>query len=229
MLDKIIVMLTYNDVTVKNAQEVFESCKDLPVKNWGFKDVGLPPAEMKELYRRMKQAGKSTFLEVVTYSEEECLRGAKVAADCGVEHLMGTIFYDTVNDYIKMTSLKYLPFVGDVSGSPSILKGTVASMLAQEDRYRKAGVFGTDLLGYRYADGDPEALSLEFISKGRLPCVLAGSIDSEERIDTALNMKPWGFTMGSALFNKKFVKDGSFRDNLAYVVSYLSDKQGRTS
>jgi hypothetical protein len=221
-LDKIIVMLTYNDVTVKNAKEVFESCKDLPVKNWGFKDVGLPPAEMKELYSLMKQAGKSTFLEVVTYSEEECMRGAKVAADCGVEHLMGTIFYDKVNDYIKTTGLKYMPFVGDVSGSPSILKGTAASMLAQEERYKKAGVFGIDLLGYRYVDGDAEALSAEFISKGQLPCVLAGSIDSEQRMDIVLKMNPWGFTMGSALFNKKFVKDGSFRENLENVVKYLS-------
>jgi hypothetical protein len=221
-LDKIIVMLTYNDVTVKNAKEVFESCKDLPVKNWGFKDVGLPPAEMKELYSIMKQAGKSTFLEVVTYSEEECMRGAKVASDCGVEHLMGTIFYDKVNDFIKTTGLKYMPFVGEVSESPSILKGTAASMLAQEDRYKKAGVFGIDLLGYRYVDGDPEALSAEYISKGQLPCVLAGSIDSEKRMDIVLKMNPWGFTMGSALFNKKFVKDGTFRENLEHVVKYLS-------
>jgi hypothetical protein len=137
---------------------------------------------------------------------------------------MGTIFYDTVNDFIKTTALKYMPFVGDVSGSPSILKGTPAGMLAQEERYKKAGVFGTDLLGYRYVDGDPEALSEEFISKGRLPCVLAGSIDSEKRIDRVLKMDPWGFTMGSALFNKKFVPGGTFRENLEHVAAYLSKK-----
>jgi hypothetical protein len=222
LVDKIIVMLTWNDKTVHNAREVFDSCKDLPVKNWGFKDVGLPPPEMKELCGLMKQNGKSTFLEVVTYSEEECMRGARIAVDCGFEHLMGTIFYDTVNDFIKTTSLKYMPFVGDVSESPSILKGTAAGMLAQETRYKEAGVFGIDLLGYRYVDGDPEELSAEFISKGRLPCVLAGSIDSEKRIDTALRMNPWGFTMGSALFNKKFVAAGTFRENLEHVIAYLS-------
>jgi hypothetical protein len=221
-LDKIIVMLTCNDVTVKNAKEVFESCKDLPVKNWGFKDVGLPPAEMKELCGLMKQSGKSTFLEVVTYTEEDCMRGAKIAVDCGFDHLMGTIFYEKVNDFIKTTSLKYMPFVGEVSQSPSILKGSAASMLAQEARYREEGVFGTDLLGYRYVDGDPEKLSAEFLAKCKLPCVLAGSIDSEKRIDTALGMNAWAFTMGSALFNKKFVKDGSFRQNLEHVVKYLS-------
>ena len=34
-------------------------------------------------------------------------------------------------------------------------------------------------------------------------------------------MNPWTFTMGSALFTKNFVKDGSFRDNLKYVVDFL--------
>jgi hypothetical protein len=33
MINRIIVMLTHNDVTVGNAKEVFESAWDLPVKN----------------------------------------------------------------------------------------------------------------------------------------------------------------------------------------------------
>jgi hypothetical protein len=34
-------------------------------------------------------------------------------------------------------------------------------------------------------------------------------------------MNPWGFTMGSALFNKNFVKNGTFRENLQHVVNYI--------
>ena len=30
MKPEIIIMLTNNDITVKNAEEVFDSCKDLP-------------------------------------------------------------------------------------------------------------------------------------------------------------------------------------------------------
>ena len=46
-------MLTHHDVTVKNAHEVFEQCKDIEeVKYWGFKNVGLPKDEMKALTRR---------------------------------------------------------------------------------------------------------------------------------------------------------------------------------
>ena len=78
-------MLTHNDKTVKNAQEVFEACKDLPIEYWGFKDVGLEKPKMVELINAMKAAGKTTFLEVVTYSEEECMAGAKLAVELGFD------------------------------------------------------------------------------------------------------------------------------------------------
>ena len=221
MKDKLIVMLTHHDVTVSNAKEVFESCKDLPVVNWGFKDVGLPPEQMKELCGLMKAAGKTTFLEVVTYTEEECMRGAKLAVECGFDVLCGTIFYDSVSDFIKQHDLKYCPFVGKVYGSPSVLEGTVASCLAQEEEYRGKGAYGIDLLGYRYAEGDPEVFSADFIKDSKLPVIMAGSIDSPARIEAVRKMNPWTFTMGSALFDKKFVADGSFRDNLKKVVSLL--------
>ena len=147
MTEKLIVMLTHHDVTRKDAKEVFESCKDLPVKNWGFKDVGLPPEEMKELCQLMKKEGKTTFLEVVTYTEAECMRGAKLAVECGFDYLAGTIFYDSVLEYINQHDLKYCPFVGKVYGSPSVLEGTVESCLEQEKEYREKGVYGIDLLG----------------------------------------------------------------------------------
>ena len=221
MKEKLIVMLTHNDVTVKNAREVFEGCKDLPVQNWGFKDVGLDPEDMKELCQLMKACGKTTFLEVVTYSETECMRGAKLAVECGFDYLAGTIFYDSVMDYIKQHDLRYCPFVGQVSGSPSVLKGSVDDCVKQADEYMQKGVYGIDLLGYRYAEGDPEIFSAEIVNKCKLPVIMAGSINSPERIEVVRKMNPWTFTMGSALFEKDFVKDGTFRENLEKVVSLL--------
>ena len=67
MRPEIIIMLTHHDVTVKNAHEVFEQCKDIEeVKYWGFKNVGLPKDEMKALTAAMKAAGKTTFLKLVS-------------------------------------------------------------------------------------------------------------------------------------------------------------------
>ena len=123
MLDKIIIMLTHNDKTVPNAIEIFEENKDLPIQYWGFKDVGMEPEKMKVLCTKMREAGKTSFLEVVSYSEEECMRGAKLAVECGFDYLLGTLYYDSVAEYVKKQGLKYCPFAGKVSKSPSILEG----------------------------------------------------------------------------------------------------------
>ena len=88
MNPKLIVMLTHHDRTVKNAVEIFESCKDTKAEYWGFKEVGIPLDEMKRLCAMMKEAGKTTFLEVVAYTEKECLEGAKMAGECGFDYLM---------------------------------------------------------------------------------------------------------------------------------------------
>ena len=221
MKDKIIIMLTHNDVTVSNADEVFEENKELDIKNWGFKDVGLEPDRMKSLCGKMREAGKTTFLEVVTYTEEECMRGAKLAVECGFDYLLGTLFFDSVAEYTKNEGLKYLPFVGKVYGSPSVLEGTLESMIEQANEYKRKGAYGTDLLGYRYKQGEPEELSRNFIDKSPIPTVLAGSIGSEERIKAVKAMNPWLFTMGSALFEGNFVEGGTFKDNLEAVYNIL--------
>ena len=141
------------------------------------------------------------------------MRGAKLAVECGFYCLLGT-------DYVKTTELKYYPFVGEVSQSPSILEGSVDFMLEQTARYMKKGACGVDLLGYRYMDGDPSVLSAAYIKACGIPVVLAGSIGSEARMKLVKQMDPAYFTMGSALFTKNFVKQGSFRDNLEAVVEF---------
>ena len=76
---ELIVMLTHNDLTVLNAAEIFDQCKNSKAQYWGFKEEPLPLEEMKKLFSYMKACGKTTFLEVVAYSEEEGLEGAKLA------------------------------------------------------------------------------------------------------------------------------------------------------
>jgi putative N-acetylmannosamine-6-phosphate epimerase len=216
-------MLTHHDVTVKNAKEVFEQCVDLPVKHWGFKNVGLPKDQMKELASEMKKAGKETFLEVVTYDEASCLDGAQTAIDCGFDYLMGTIYYDSVAKLLRENNMEYLPFVGKVSGSPSILEGTNEEIIAQAESLMKKGIKGFDILAYRHVV-DGEKLARDFCGAVDAKICVAGSINSWARIDTMFDIGPWTFTMGSALFEKKFVPEGSLRDNLKAVADYMAKK-----
>lgn len=220
MIPQLIVMLTYNDETVKNSFEVFDSCADLPVGFWGFKDVGLPKTDMKKLVRKMKDRGKTTFLEVVSLSEEEGIDGAEIAMDCGFDYLMGTVFFPSIFDVIRKSKVRYFPFCGKVYGHPSILDGKIPEIIEQGKKMISLGIEGFDLLGYRYT-GNAEELSMEFIKAVKVPVVLAGSIDSTGRLDAVKNMNPWAFTIGSAFFDKKFVKDSDFREQIVQVLEYL--------
>lgn len=221
MDSRLIVMLTHNDQTVKDAIETFDSCKDLPVTYWGFKDIGLPVEKMKLLVKEMKNAGKTTCLEVVTFTEEECLFAAELAVNCEFDYLMGTIYYDSVFNLLKNRPIKYFPFCGKVSGNPSILEGSIDDIISEAKKLKEVGVDGFDLLAYRYV-GDVDKLMREFLNEINIPVVIAGSINNYERIDIMNSLNPWGFTMGSALFNKNFVRNGSFRENLERVIDYIN-------
>lgn len=216
----LIVMLTHNDKTVKNSFKIFEECRNSKAKLWGFKEKPLPVDEMKKLYKYMKKCGKMTFLEVVEYTEKEGLEGAKLAVECGCDILMGTVFFDSINEFCKSNNLKYMPFVGKVTQRPSILEGDINEIIAEAKEYQKKGVYGFDLLGYRYV-GDAVELNKKFVEEIEIPVCLAGSINSYTRLDEVKNVKPWAFTIGSAFFENKF--DGTFKEQINKVYEYIEN------
>ncbi|MCX8063285.1 MAG: hypothetical protein N3D16_11950 [Anaerolineales bacterium] len=221
MKPELIVMLTHNDVTVSNAIELFEQSKHLPVQHWGFKDVGLPPDQMKELVRRMKDAGKVTYLEVVSLSEEEGLRGAQIAVEAGFDILMGTVYFDSIHEYLKDKPVKYYPFPGHVHSHPSILDGTIEEIVNHARQLEAKGVDGMDLLAYRYV-GDARQLLKEVVAATHVPIVSAGSVASFQRIAEIWDAGAWGFTIGGAFFEGKFVPSGDFTQNVKAVSDWLA-------
>lgn len=223
MNSNIIIMLTHNDMTVPNALDVFESCKDLPVDFWGFKDVGLEKSQMAELVGAMKAAGKTTFLEVVSYTEEACMQGAKLAVELGYDYLLGTVYYQSVFEYLAAQDIKFLPFCGQVSGSPSVLGGSIDEIIADAQSLLAKGVHGIDLLAFRHQDG--AGLAREYCKRIQAPVVVAGSINSRARIDFVNEIDPWAFTMGSALFTENFALGETFRKNLEAVLKYMDGIQ----
>lgn len=215
---ELIVMLTYDDRTALNAPKIFEECKNAKAAIWGFKEEPLPLTEMIELYDRIHQCGKQTALEVVAYTERECLDGAKMALECGCDYLLGTCYFDSVNDFCQENNLKYMPYVGQITDRPSVLDGTVDGMIAEAKRYLKKGVYGINLLGYRFT-GDAERLNREFVAAIDAPVVIAGSVDSYQRLDEIKDAAPWAFTIGSAFFDNQF--EGTFEEQINKVVTYM--------
>lgn len=219
---QLIVMLTHNDQTVDNAYEIFEQCKNSKAKFWGFKEKTLPLEQMKELFAYMKKCKKTTVLEVVAYTEEECMNGAKMAVECNCDILMGTIFFDSVNEFCKKNNLKYMPFVGKVEGRPSVLNGSIDEMIDEANEHLKKGVFGFDLLGYRYT-GDAVELNKKFVSHVNAPVCIAGNINGFDRLNEIKEVSSWAFTIGGAFFENKF--DGSFEEQINKVCDYVADKK----
>ena len=220
---ELIVMLTYQDKTVQDALELFERTKDFPIKHWGFKDVGLPPEEMQKVVTVMKNAGKTTFLEVVSLSEEEGLQGARLAVELGFDILMGTVFYPSIAEYLNDKPVLYYPFPGHVHSHPSILDGEIEEIVAHARELEGYGVHGLDLLTYRY-NGEASYLLRQVVDATKVPVVSAGSIASFARIEEVWSAGAWAFTIGTAFFEKQFVPEGSFEENVQAVCSWLQEQ-----
>jgi hypothetical protein len=220
---ELIVMLTHHDQTVPDALEIFERTKEYPITHWGFKDVGLPPDEMQRVVTAMKDAGKNTFLEVVSLSEEEGLRGARLAVELGFDILMGTVFYPSIADYLKDKPVRYYPFPGHVHSHPSILDGEIDAIVAHARELEAHGMHGLDLLTYRY-NGEAAQLLKQVVEATNIPVVSAGSIATFERINEVWDAGAWGFTIGSAFFDRQFVPNGSFEDNVLAVCDWLKEQ-----
>ena len=217
---ELIVMLTHNDLTVTDACEIFDQCKKSKAKFWGFKEEPLPLEQMQKLFAYMKDCGKTTFLEVVSYSEKECLEGARKAVACNCDFLMGTTFFDSVNDFCRTNHLNYLPFVGKITGRPSVLEGSLEEMINEANAYIAKGVYGIDLLGYRYT-GDAAFLNREFVKNMEVPVCIAGSVNSYERLQEIKAVSPWAFTIGGAFFENKF--DGTMKEQIDKVCNFMKE------
>lgn len=224
MIPKLILMFTLNDMTVPDAIYYFEQVKDLPVDYFGFKEIGLPPEKMRELNKRIHDAGFESFLEVVEYNEDKIESPARLAIDIGFDYLMGTVYYPSIWNIIDK-KIKYFPFCGKIYGRPSILDSSIDEIVADAKRIEAEGVDGFDLLAYRYKYRDKVNELVEAVKNAvKVPVVSAGSINNYERLDETIKQGVWGFTIGGAFFEKKFVPDGSYRDNVAAVLKKLGKK-----
>ena len=219
-MTEFIFFLTYSDVTVYNAIEVFEEIKNTGIKYVGFKDVGLPKEKLIELHARMKKEGMTTFLEVVSATEEDNLRSAKMGIELGVDNLIGGIYVRQTLPLLQDTNIKYFPYIGKVVGHPCLLRGAIKEIIRDAKMVEDLGADGIDLLAYRY-DGDPEQLIKSIQRAVKIPLIIAGSINSLEKVRKMAELDVWGFTIGSAIFDRKFVRGETLNDQITAVLKEI--------
>jgi len=192
-----IFMLTRNDETLADAREVYASIAAAGVRHFGCKDVGLPRKELEALLSDIESNGHTSYLEVVSESDEATLASARTAAEIRPDYLIGGTLIEPVQEIIAGTGIKFFPYVGRVVGHPCLLRGSIQEIADDARRAEALGLDGVNLLAYRY-DGDVEALVDAVVSNTSLPVIAAGSVDSVERIRALARNGVWAFTIGTA-------------------------------
>jgi hypothetical protein len=202
-----IFMLTRDDVTIPDAREVYASVADSGIRHVGCKDVGLPREELAALMDDIRSHGHTSYLEVVSETEEATLASARVAAEVRPDHLIGGTLIEPVQAILAGTGVRFWPYVGQIIGHPCLLRGSIEEIAADARNAADLGVHGINLLAYRH-DGDVEALVRAVVGATRLPVICAGSVDSAERIRALDRCGAWGFTIGTAALDGVLV-DGA--------------------
>jgi hypothetical protein len=202
-----IFMATRDDATLRDARAYIDAALALGVANLGFKDVGLPRSGLRELALAIRAGGGRSFLEVVSLDRDSELASAAAAADFGVDWLLGGVRADEVAPIASAAGLRYAPFPGEIVGHPSVLAGTrdeivdSARALAALD-----GVDGLDLLAYRSAVDAPELIRAAAAAVDK-PIIVAGSIDTPQRVRAAVSSGAAGFTIGTAAIAGAYAPD----------------------
>ena len=106
---------------------------------------------------------------------------------------------------MKDTNVIYCPFPGTITGHPSVLSGSFEDIAADAKRITGLeGIGGVDLLAYRHLS-DPNPLMEQVVEASAGPVIIAGSINSADRIDAVAQSGAWAFTIGSAVLNRSFL------------------------
>ncbi len=219
-----VFMLTRSDQTVTDGLDVLDDIRSVGLTHIGFKDVGVPPEVLRELARRIKDMGATSYLEVVSTTAEASLQSARVAADIGIDRLLGGTQVDAVIEILKGTKTQYLPFPGRPFDHPTKLGGSAQQVEDDCRRFRAKGCAGVDLLAYRATEADPLELvkaARHGIGDGIL--LVAGAVKSEQQIKALAAAGADSFTVGSAVFDGSYAPNvGSLRSQLRAVLDACS-------
>jgi len=203
-MSEFIFMLTRDDETVPDARTLYEQAAGTGVRHVGCKDIGLPRPELERLLADIRSYGHTSYLEVVSETREATLASARVAAELQPDFLIGGTYVEPVQEIIAGTEIKFFPYIGLVIDHPCLLRGSIDEIAADARRVQDAGVDGINLLAYRY-DGDVPALIEAVAATVDLSLICAGSVNSLERVRELAALEVWGFTVGTAALDAKFV------------------------
>lgn len=225
-MSEFILMLTRDDVTVSNAAELLDEVLQTEIEHVGFKDVGLPPDQMRDLVERLRAAGRSVHLEVVSLNEEAELRSAEIGVSLEVDYLIGGTRWREVAPLIAETPIKYFPYPGEIFDHPAKLAGDVERLTADAAEMGDS-VDGINLLAFRHTTLNGMDVLRGVLAEVSLPVIVAGSIDSVARVHEVSESGAWAFTIGGGVLDGRIQPGASLRSQIETVLSATTAEQAR--
>lgn len=213
-----IFMLTRHDRTIEDAIQVLDLTTTTGVRRIGFKDVGASSDDLRSLTEAIRRAGATSYMEVVSTTPQRIRQSLETAQEIGVDYVLGGRDLDSAREILEGGLARFYPFPGRPHGHPTALGGSPEDVARDCMTFADAGCAGVDLLAFRATDADP----LELVRAARAnlegrELIVAGSVDSAERINTLAREGVDAFTIGSAIF------DGTFSPTKGSFVSQIHD------
>lgn len=205
-----IFMLTHNDQTVSNCLKVIDIIENIGIEHIGFKDVGVEEDTLRTLAKKIKEAGATSYMEVVSTTSRGVRGSIRAACRIGVDRVLGGQDIEYAQTALTESGAGYYPFPGRPVGHPTKLEGTPEDIADDCAYMRSAGCPGVDLLAYRATQADP----LELVRAARSGLgdgylIVAGNVDSPTRIQQLADAGVDAFTVGSAVFDATFAPGNS--------------------
>jgi len=196
-------MLTRDDRTVGDCLAVLDEIAPLGLRHVGFKDVGVDRETLRVLARRIRELGATSYLEVVSLAPDAAVDSARAAVELEVDQLLGGTQVEATLQVLAGTGIGYLPFPGSPDGHPTRLGGSPAEVAADCARFLERGCAGADLLAFRAFQAEPLALvQAARAALGAARLVVAGSIDTPQKVAALAERGVDAFTVGSAVFER---------------------------
>jgi hypothetical protein len=146
-----------------------------------------------------------------------------LALKIGADNLIGgmPMYTEKTMDYLKQKKarLGFYPYIGKITGHPCILGGSIEEIIRDGKQAEKDGINGINLLLYRYTEDQKKLLAATKDLK--VPLIVAGNVVTFDQIKELKQNKVWAFTIGGAVIEKKFVGNGSTKEQIEAVLRSL--------
>lgn len=217
-------MMTREDRTIPDALDVLHAVRDTGLRHIGFKDVGVTAERQCEVVAAARDAGMTTYLELVSGTKDDELAAVAAAVDAGVDWILGGTFAYDIAERLNGTAMKFAPFPGRIIGHPSVLAGTRDEIVAHaRSLLAVPGTHGLDLLAYRHESLDPLELTRAVVESTGAQVVVAGSVTTRDQVVELAKAGVWGFTIGSAVFDAALPGEADVASQVSSALRFAHD------